>query len=102
MNWVSFVAFQIGALIPLFLISRLTLWAFRDNRYTPEAVVSAAGIALVISTVLAGYGMATNGEPAFARAFLSYLVPAMVVVIIDLLRVRRRRLPPKGESRGRC
>lgn len=37
----------------------------------------------------AGYGMADGGSPNFMNSFLGYLVPILIVIVIEILRVRR-------------
>ena len=55
--------------------------------------VALAGIVtLAIVTVAGGYGMQdARAEPQFLRAFITYFGPAMLVTVIELLRLDRHK-----------
>lgn len=93
---------MLGAFVILLLISRVILLAFRTKKYTHSAVVVSTFIALVVTTLLAGVGMSDDSGPQFASAFINYVIPAIFVVVIDLVRLSRRnsklnsRVPPSS------
>ena len=85
------LGFWIGAFIILYLVSALVLLAFRDKKYTYQAVTISTLIALAIATLLGGYGLSEGGGPVFMAAFINYFVPAVAVLIVNLLRVSRKQ-----------
>ena len=91
----------VGGIIAIYLLMRLVLVAFRRSRYKPESVIAAACMALVIATVLGGYGFGGNGEPMFAASFFTYALPGVFATAIELVRVRRLGDSPNqaGEPR---
>ena len=77
-----------GGVVILYLMTRLILLAFRDKKRSTKSIVISACVSLGIATILAGYGMADGGSPNFMNSFLGYLVPALIVIVIEILRVR--------------
>ena len=81
----------IGGIVILYLMTRLILLAFRDNKHKTSAVVISACIALAIATLLAGYGMADGNSPDFLNSFTTYLIPTPIVIAMEVIRLRRAK-----------
>ena len=79
----------VGGIIAVYLLTRLILLGFRDRKFDTSSIVVAALIALGIATVLAGYGFAEGGPPNFAQSFSAYVIPTLIVIVIEFLRVKR-------------
>ena len=84
------MGFYIGAFVILYLVSALIQLAFRDKKYTYQAVTISTLIALAIAVLLGGYGLSVDGGPVFMEAFMNYLFPAVLVLIVNLIRVNRK------------
>lgn len=87
----AFMGYLLGALVILYLVSRLVLLAFKERKSSYRAVLVSDAIALATASFIAGYGNADDGAPNFAKAFVDYLVPALLIVMVDLFRVSRFR-----------
>jgi FtsH-binding integral membrane protein len=79
----------VGGVVIIYLITRVVLVAFRDKKHAISSIVLAAGIALLVATVLAGYGMSEGGSPNFPGSFFAYLIQTLIVIGIEITRVRR-------------
>lgn len=85
-NW---IAFLIGALIGTFLVSRLALLALKRMGYSAGRLVVGHAASFAAVTVIAGYGFADGSEPQFLGAGLTYVLPQLFWLAVDLLRWRR-------------
>ena len=81
----------VGAFVILYLVSALVLLSFRDKKSTYQAVTIATLIALAIATLLGGYGFSEGGGPVFMAAFINYAIPAVAVLIVNLIKVNRHQ-----------
>jgi len=81
----------LAAMVPLLLISRLILWLLRRARGAYWRVVVANVGSLAIATVIGGFGMADGGPFAGVQAFSTYLVPQLVILLIDICILLGRR-----------
>jgi hypothetical protein len=79
----------IGALLITFLISRGFRTVFR-KKSPPVQMLAPHALTLLTTTVLGGFGMADGGPLQFRRAFLTYLLPVIVWLVVDLVRDYRR------------
>ena len=79
----------VGAIVITYILMRLVMLAFRKGKYKPRSVIISACIALIISTILGGYGFADGGPPVFITAFSIYALPALISMGIELFRVSR-------------
>ena len=92
------MAFLLGAVLGSYLILRLLMYGIRKMRRQPNGgteIALAGLLVLVIATVGGGYGMQDDlPEPQFIRAFYSYFGPAMLVTVIELVRLDRQKAGP--------
>jgi hypothetical protein len=86
------IASMMGALIPTALLAFFFEWTLRRPiAATVPRVVTANVVSLAITTVIAGFGLADGGPPVFDRAFLQYLLPQAVWLVVMLILTRRRK-----------
>ena len=81
----------IGGIAIIYLMTRLILLAFRDKKRDSRSIVIAACISLFIATVLGGYGFAEGGPPNFLNAFLNYVLQTLIVIGIEIVRVKVKK-----------
>ncbi|MGD9740607.1 MAG: hypothetical protein AB7O56_09270 [Bauldia sp.] len=85
----------LGALIATFLISRLFLWLLRGRVSEPLrlAIAHLASIAIIFVAV----GFTSNAGSGFdAAAVVPYLIPQSIWVVVDVVRLARRRAAPSA------
>ena len=75
----------------LYLLTRFILLAFREKKNAPSSIMCAALGALAIATVAGAYGFADGREPDFGAALLRYLIPTLLAMSIELVRIKLRR-----------
>lgn len=85
----AWLGFFVGSLVIMYLLMRLILLAFGKRRRAGSSVLIAAGLAFLLSTLLAGFGLADGGAPVFLEAFLSYAPAAIAAVMLELTRLNR-------------
>jgi hypothetical protein len=93
------MAFFLGTLILTGLLSAFFVWM--PGRYIDQVIVRALVanvLALVASSVVAGYGWADGGPPKFEVAFTSYLLPQIVWTVVWLLILRARKSSKVAKS----
>ena len=99
---IYFVGGMIGGVIGSYLILRLLMYGCRKLRRVPNDATTIAGsglMALLVITVIAGYGLQDGGpEPQFLVAFSTYFGPAMLATVIELVRLARRSDPAPDEA----
>lgn len=76
----------VGALLPTFLVSRLTLWCLSPWKGGPARVLTAHVTSLVLIALIAGVGMANGGAFEPMRVASMYAFPQMIWLIIDQAR----------------
>jgi len=86
-------------MMAIYLLMRLVLVVFGKRKHQPTSVISAACVALLIATVVGGYGFGGDGEPVFAASFFAYALPGVFSAAIELLRVRRFGDPTNQASK---
>ncbi len=95
MNWVTRMAFLIGALLGSWLLLRLLMYGFKKVRGHPNnatEIAFAGVLVLLLTTIGGGYGIQDGlSDPQFIRAFHSYFGPSMLVTVIELIRLDRQR-----------
>lgn len=98
MNAVAFASSMIGGIIGCYIILRLLMYGVRKLRRQPNGApeIALAGLlVLVIATVVGGYGKQDDlPGPQFIQAFSTYFGPAMLVAVIELVRLDRRKSDP--------
>ena len=85
------LAFFVGALIPTGLLAALFVWM--PGRFISRPfgrVLVANSLALVLSVVMGGYGIAEGGLPRFDLAFSSYFLPQALWIVAWLVILQRR------------
>ena len=92
------MAFLLGAVLGSYLILRFLMYGIRKVRRQPNGATEIALtglLVLVIATIGGGYGMQDDlPESQFTRAFYSYFGPAMLVTVIELVRLDRQKAGP--------
>lgn len=83
------IAAMMGGVVILYLMTRLVLLVFRDKKHSTVSISISAFVSLGIATILAGYGMSEGDSPDFVNSFVNYLIPAIIVIVIEIFRVRR-------------
>lgn len=83
----------VGAMIFVFLWTRLWLWLFKKFRKAPESkrVLQAYAVAYVTAIILGGAGFADGGPWDGGTAFLHYTPAFILWAIFDLIRLGQRR-----------
>ncbi len=87
---VYFVGF-FGAVVVMFLLSRVSLWLFSSLGDGLGRVALAHAVALAAATIGGGFMFAEGGMPRFSAAFASYCLPAAFCAAFDLMRLWRHR-----------
>lgn len=85
------IGWLIGGIAFIYLMTRLVLLAFRDKKYDTRSIVIAACIVLFIATILGGYSFAEGGPPNFLNAFLYYVLQTLIVIGIEIARVKVKK-----------
>jgi len=94
----AYLAFLVGGLIICYLISRLLLRVFKSIANPSQRVAFSHLATLGIATLLGGFGMADGGAPRFGHAFAQYLIPVVLLAIVDFVRLARSRTAPPPQS----
>lgn len=76
------MAFIIGAVIGMFLISSLVGFVAFRKVEKPKKYFYSIPLAWVLATILAGYGMADGGEPQFIVAAINYGIASSILLAI--------------------
>ena len=85
----------LGALIATFLLSRLFLWLLR-GRVGEELRIALAHLAS-IAVIFVAVGFTRNDGGGFdATAVVPYLIPQTIWVVVDVVRLVRRRIAPSA------
>ncbi|MBQ0797800.1 MAG: hypothetical protein KBT63_00850 [Porticoccaceae bacterium] len=79
------MAFIIGAVIGMYLISSLVGFIAFKKTEKPKKYLYAIPVAWVLATVIAGYGLADGGEPQFAVAAINYGIASIILLAIHML-----------------
>ena len=93
---------MVGAFLILLLITRLLLLAFKERKHTVLAVSISLIIGTGIAVLVTGSGGILGGSPppggnAYADVAATYVIPAGLVLAIDLIRLWLKR---SGERDG--
>ena len=86
------IAFLLGAAIPTGALAALFIWM--PGRYIKSILLRAVvanGLALVIATLIGGFGMADGGPPKFSGAFMGYWLPQAIWLVIWLIILKGRQ-----------
>ena len=93
---------MIGAFLILLLITRLLLLAFKKKKYTVMAVAVSLIVATGLGVFITGFGILQGnpalGGDAYADAAATYLIPAGLVLAIDLVRLWLRKSGQQDRS----
>jgi len=91
------MSFFLGALFIAWIVTRLALFlTTRMKRTTSRLLITHCG-SLGVMAILAGFGMADGGEPRFEEAFVRYLLPVLLLFVVDTwLQKRERRESPRA------
>lgn len=83
----------IGGTIIVYLLVRVILLTFRARRTQVAPILISGIVALAIATFIAGFGFgyARGGSPDFAYSFGTYVIPAILAMVIELIRTHRFR-----------
>ena len=88
---VYMLASLVGGLMGTYVLLRLLMLVCRNLRRRSNGAPEIAGMGILtwaFFTVVGGYGMKDGGpEPLFYQAFFKYYGPAMVVTVIELVRL---------------
>lgn len=78
----------LGGIVGVFLLSRIVWWMARRWPNTARKAVLLDTLSYVVVIVVASFGMSLDGSPAVALAAQTYVLPYLVVLVLDLLRIR--------------
>ena len=92
------IATMIGALVPTFALSRLTLWMLKTWNGGAQRLIVAHVFALLIATLIGGMGMADGGAFAAPQALATYVLPQAVWFFADLYRHRSKKSEVAGTA----
>ena len=79
----------IGGLAATALVTTALIIALRRWGHSLPGVLFANLFSLLICTVIAGYGSADGGDPKFARSFVAYLIPQLVICCLAVYATSR-------------
>jgi len=82
-------AFLIGALIPTLLLSRLALCLLSKWKAGMPKIVVANVASLLVTALVAAFGMADGGPPQFGPALGTYALPQLVWLVLDAFRFQK-------------
>ena len=92
----------IGSIVGCYILLRLLMYGVRKVRRQPNGALEIALLGLfllAVATVVGGYGKRDDlPEPQFIQAFYTYFGPAMLVAVIELVRLDRRNSDPPPEN----
>ncbi len=84
-----YILFIIGAVIGCYLLSTLVSFIFLRRIKNTRKYYYSIPISWVISTVIAGYGLANGGAPQFLISAINYGIASIILlsiyIIIDFL-----------------
>lgn len=80
-----FIGQLVGALIPVYLISRITLWIARKWYRGLTPIVIAHALTSILTITLASLGFANGGAPRFYDVGFRYLPAILVCLLSDLI-----------------
>ena len=83
------VGLTVSGLVILYFLSALISLSFRDKKDSYQAATIATVIAYAIAVFWAGYMLSTPDNPMYKGMLVGWLVPFVVVLAVNLLRVRR-------------
>jgi hypothetical protein len=81
----------IGGLVGMFLLSRLTLWLFKQLGDNEKRILAAHATAYAIAVTAGGFGFASGGSPRFLYSGGLYVIPTLIWLVVDLLGLKGRR-----------
>ncbi|MBL4584016.1 MAG: hypothetical protein JKX83_05310 [Pseudomonadales bacterium] len=87
------MAFILGAVLGMYLISSLVGFVAFRKMEKPKKHYLSVPIAWVLSTILAGYGMADGGDPQFVAAAINYGIASVTLLAIYAVTHLVRKTP---------
>lgn len=85
------IAHMVGGLVPTLLLSRLLLWITQKWNGGLVRLVAVHVASWLLSTIIAGFGMADGGQWAGGRAAALYALPQLIWFAADVARSRSRK-----------
>jgi hypothetical protein len=85
------MAYMIGGVVAMWLLSRLMLWIFKRLGDNEKRIYVAHLVAYGLAAGLGGLGFANGGPPRFLHAAGVYIVPVLLWLAVDLLALKGRR-----------
>ena len=83
-------AHTVGAFIGSYVILRIVMLGFSSRKYETPYLLLAGMITLSLATVGGGYAMKDGApDPVFFQAFVTYLTPVLLALVVELSRARR-------------
>ena len=76
------MAFMLGAVLGIFLISSFVGFAAFRKMQKPKKYYFSIPVAWVLATILAGYGMADGGDPKYVVAAINYGIASIILLAI--------------------
>ena len=87
----SLIGTLVGALVAMFLFSRVMLWLLKATGDNARRIILAHLITLSTATIAAAFGTADGAEPDYLRSAAIYAGPAVLWLVFDLVALKRRR-----------
>jgi uncharacterized membrane protein YczE len=88
------MAFIFGAVIGTFLLSTFIGFIFLRKINSPKKYYYSIAITWIVSTIIAGYGLADGGAPQFLTAAINYGVASIILIslyiLTDLFKKRKK------------
>jgi hypothetical protein len=85
------IPFFFGALVAAGVVRLFFIWLLRKWNGSYWKALATNALSLAVITLVAGWGLADGGEPVYAQAFMSYVIPQIVWLAFDLGRASRDR-----------
>ena len=91
------LAIVIIPLVPIFLLSRLLIWASREFLGAVAAILVGNGVALLLMIVLGAVALSTTGAPDWERSLALFSIYG-IVALFDLVRLVLLRLQDDNDA----
>ena len=98
----AMLAFVVGAVLGIALVSRLLIWALGAWKVQSIArLLLAHVLTYLIAAIGSAYGNANGGPPLWEFGFGAYALPALLVTLLDVVNMVRRRRKGDSPAAGR-
>jgi hypothetical protein len=84
-----FLALEIGAIVGCFVFARGFRWIIRKVRGPGSWILASHTLAFITIVVIVGFNPIDGKAPNFMSSFLTYIIPQLLLVVVDLIQERR-------------